>query len=268
MCSLVQASGSIPTILIRCLLTWFAIPKSRPWLRELTVTRARGVTPRHFSTWRQRETTSGLAHACSSLNSSKRAKSPGRLERIRQPRRGHLQGKPCFSQWSGSPDENHDAGELGKRVEVASVAFIASDESSEAHHPGEEPFDVPTPAIAAQRATVLGLGLSSGVVGCDHLNAIVSEVTVEFVAIVGAVSDELFRERLYESRGKRAVDELRFMALTARSPYGDRKAMTVCHCHDLGRFAASSDPNFKAPLFAPACVPSMNASVKSIFPRS
>jgi hypothetical protein len=64
------------------------------------------------------------------------------------------------------------------------------------------------------------------------------------------------------------VDELRFMALTARSPYGDRKAMTVCHCHDLGRFAASSDPNFKAPLFAPACVPSMNASVKSIFPRS
>ena len=148
------------------------------------------------------------------------------------------------------------------------MAFIASDESSEAHHPGEEPFDVPTPAIAAQRATVLCLGLSSGVVGCDHLNAIVSEVAVEFVAIVGAVSDELFRERLYESRGKRAVDELRFMALTARSPYGDRKAMTVCHCHDLGRFAASSDTNFKAPLFAPACVPSMNASVKSIFPRS
>jgi hypothetical protein len=57
------------------------------------------------------------------------------------------------------------------------------------------------------------------------------------------------------------------MALTARSPHGDRKTMTVCHGHDLGRFAASSDSNLKAPLLAPAWVPSMNASLRSILPR-
>jgi hypothetical protein len=166
------------------------------------------------------------------------------------------------------PDEDHDAGELGESVEVAGVAFVASDEPPEAQHPGEEPFDVPSPAIAAQRATVLGLGLPPGVVGRDHLHPVVAEIRVEFVAVVGPVTDELFRKLFYESRGERAVDELRFMALTTRSPHGDRKAMTVCHCHDLGRFAASSDANFKAPLFAPAWVPSMKASVRSILPRS
>jgi hypothetical protein len=42
------------------------------------------------------------------------------------------------------------------------------------------------------------------------------------------------------------------MALTTRNPDGDRKTMAVCHCHDLGRFAASSFPNQKTPFFAPA----------------
>jgi hypothetical protein len=98
--------------------------------------------------------------------------------------------------------------------------------------------------------------------------AVAAKVVVEFVAVVGAVSDKFFREPFYESRGERVVDKLRFMALTARSPHGDRNTMTVCHCHDLGRFAAASDSNLKTPLFAPAWVPSINASVRSISPRS
>jgi hypothetical protein len=175
---------------------------------------------------------------------------------------------PRFSRRSRSPDEDHDAGQLGECIEVARVVFVASDESAKAQHPREEPLDVPTPAITPQPSTILGLGLSPRMVRRDHLDPVAPEVVVEFVAVVGAISDELFGEAFYESRGERVVDELRFMSLTTRSPDGDRKTMTVCHCHDLGRLAASSDPNFKTPLFAPAWVPSMNASVRSIFPRS
>jgi hypothetical protein len=61
---------------------------------------------------------------------------------------------------------------------------------------------------------------------------------------------------------------LRFMALTTRNPDGDRKTIAVCHRHDLGRFAASSFPNKRAPFFAPAWLPSMKASVRSTLPRS
>jgi hypothetical protein len=132
------------------------------------------------------------------------------------------------------------------------VAFVTSDEATKAQHPREEPLDVPPPAIAAEGSTILGLGLSPGLVRSDHFHPIAAKVVVEFVAVVGAVTDKFFREPFYESRGERVVDKLRFMALTARSPHGDRKTMTVCHCHDLGRFAAASDSNLKTPLFAPA----------------
>jgi hypothetical protein len=148
------------------------------------------------------------------------------------------------------------------------VVFVASDESSKAQHPSEEPLDVPPSSIAPQTSTILGLGLSPRVMRRDHLDPVAAQVIVQLVAVVGAIPDEFFGKVLYESRGERVVDELRFMPLTTRSPDGDRKTMTVCHRHDLGRFAASSDANFKTPLFAPAWVPSMNASVRSILPRS
>jgi hypothetical protein len=86
----------------------------------------------------------------------------------------------------------------------------------------------------------------------DQLDSVVAQLGVEAVAVVGPIANEFFRKLAYEPRGKGVVDELRFMTLSTRSPDGDRKAMAVCHCHDLGRFAAASDPNIKTPLFAPA----------------
>ncbi len=71
-------------------------------------------------------------------------------------------GGPCFSRRSRNPDEDHDAGELREGVEVAGVAFVASHEPPEAQHPGEEPFDVPTPAIAAYPSGVPSLERASG----------------------------------------------------------------------------------------------------------
>jgi hypothetical protein len=49
---------------------------------------------------------------------------------------------------------------------------------------------------------------------------------------------------------------------------GERKTSSVCHCHDLGAFAALGFTNGTAPLFAGANVPSIKASRKSSLPRS
>ncbi len=41
--------------------------------------------------------------------------------------------------------------------------------------------------------------------------------------------------------------------------------MAICHCHDLGRFAASSPPNKRAPFFfAPAWLPPMKGDAESV----
>jgi hypothetical protein len=146
--------------------------------------------------------------------------------------------------------------------------LVAGDNSTKAHHPGEEPFDVPATAVPAQRSTVLRLVSAIASVRRNHFDPALGELCVERVTVVGLVADQLFGELVEEGSVECVGDEERFMALTTRNPDGDRKAMAVCHRHDLGRFAASSNSNLKTPLFAPACVPSMYASVRSSFPRA
>ena len=109
--------------------------------------------------------------------------------------------------------------------------------------PGEEALDVPAALVATKRAAVLGEVHPSGMVWSDHLDAELLQLGVEGVAVIGAVTDEALGQLLQEPLPERFDDELRFIALTTRNPDGDRKAMAVCHCHDLGRLAASSSSN-------------------------
>jgi hypothetical protein len=142
----------------------------------------------------------------------------------------------------------------------------ARDETARALDPSEQAFHVPATSVAAQFAAVLG-AVSVRSVRRDHLDAELRELRIEAIAVVSPVADEPLREFLYESLAERFDDKFDFMALTTRNPDGDRKAMAVCHCHDLGRFAASSFANKSAPFFAPAWLPSMYASLRSTLPR-
>ena len=123
--------------------------------------------------------------------------------------------------------------------------------------PGKESFDAPAMAIAPQGAPILRLRFACGVMRRDHFDAHQGEIGVQGVAIVGHVPDKALGKCSQEALLERAFDKLRFMTLTTRNPDGDRKTMAVDHCHDLGRFAASSFANLKTPLFAPAWEPSM-----------
>jgi hypothetical protein len=177
-------------------------------------------------------------------------------------------GAEALERISQPPQQDADAGELSKAEEVRGFALVAGDEATGSKHPGEQPLDAPTSAVASQRSTVLCLALPRGIVRRDHLDPLLGELLIESITVVGAVSDQALWEFSGEPLPERVMDEACFMSLTTSNPNGDRKATAVCHCHDLGRFAAASSPNDKAPLFAPAWEPSMYASVRSSFPRS
>jgi hypothetical protein len=145
---------------------------------------------------------------------------------------------------------------LEKAEEVLGLPLPTTDQATLAEEPGEEPLDAPAVAVAAQLPAVLCLVLPRREVRRDHLDAHDRQLGVERIAVVGLVADELLRQRLDEAGLQGFNDELLLISLTTRNPNGERKAMAVCHCHDLGRFAAASDPNKRTPLFAPAWEPS------------
>src|SRR5207245_6445425 len=166
-----------------------------------------------------------------------------------------------------APEET-GASEAHEPEEILRARLPAVQQVAVAEQRGEEPLDQPASFVAvAKPPTVLRLNRSGRQVGCDHLDTALGQLGVERVAVVGAVPDQLLRKCTDETRFQGVDDELRFMSRTTRNPTGDRKAIAVCHCHDLGRFAASSDTNQRTPLFAPAWEPSMYASVRSSLPR-
>jgi hypothetical protein len=145
---------------------------------------------------------------------------------------------------------------LDEAEEVLGLALVAVHEAPASHHPGKEPFDVPAAPVAAQLPEVLRLPFSARVVRRDHLHAHPRELSVEWIAVVRCVADQFLGELLEEARVQCCDDELLLIVLTTRNPNGDRKARAVCRCHDLGRFAAASSSNQRAPSFAPAWEPS------------
>jgi hypothetical protein len=69
--------------------------------------------------------------------------------------------------------EHHvKACELNEAEEVFDVVFPSSDEPSEVVHPRKEPLDVPSPAIAPQLASILGLLSATSPVGGDHFDVV------------------------------------------------------------------------------------------------
>jgi len=113
------------------------------------------------------------------------------LERIRQPVERETVAEAWCSAESGLAQQDGHAGQLDKGEEVASVVLVAGYDPPEAEHPGEEALDVPAAPVAPQWSPVLGLSLSSRVVGRDHLDPALGELGVEPVAVVGHVADEL-----------------------------------------------------------------------------
>src|SRR5512145_1275042 len=143
---------------------------------------------------------------------------------------------------------------------------MTGDQAPEVLQPGEQSLDLPAPLVAPEHPPVLGHPFPAAQVGCDQLDpALLAQPLVQRVAVVCPVPDQTRGLLLEEALVERRLDERDLMRRSTRNPTGDRKTSAVCNCHDLGPLPALGFSDGRAPFLAPAKVPSMNASLMSIF---
>jgi len=170
---------------------------------------------------------------------------------------------------SKRPQQDADASEVDEAQEVLGVSLVAGDQTPVVLEPGEQAFDLPSAPVSTQESAILGLPFAGGQVRGDEFDpALLAQALVQAVAVVGLVSDQTVGGVLEEAVVDRLLDEGDLMWRSTGNPTGDRKTSAVCNCHDLGPLPALRLSDARAPVLAPAKVPSMKASVMSSPPRS
>ncbi len=94
----------------------------------------------------------------------------------------------------------------------------------------------------------------------DQFYAIAPQLGVQFVGVVGVVTDEIlwrFRDHHVQQGG---LGQLYFVRGGAFNAHGNGKTMAVCHSHDLRSLATFSFADLRSPFLAGAKLPSMKAS--------
>jgi len=135
--------------------------------------------------------------------------------------------------------------------------------------PGKEALDLPSVSVAPQGSSILGAWLLTvGLVRCDQLNTLFSQPFIQWITVIGAVTDQFSRTLLGKTAFERAFDQSDFMRRSTFNGYGDRKTSAICHCHELCTLAPLGFSHPAAPFFAMTKLPSMKHSVKSSLPRS
>jgi hypothetical protein len=149
------------------------------------------------------------------------------------------------------------------------MVFVTNHQTTEVLEPGEEPLDLPAFFIPAQGSAVLAGRLGAVVpVRRDQFDApFLSQRSVEGIAVVSLVADELLRHLRQKTRFQRRFHEGDFMRAGTGDVHGDRKTGSVRKAHDFGAFAPFGLAHTIAPFLAGANVPSIKPSLRSRPPR-
>src|SRR6266498_6132370 len=95
---------------------------------------------------------------------------------------------------SKSPEEDNKAGELDKAEEVLGVVLPADEDATLPLYPSEETLDEPPSHITAQAPPILSGRLGSvGPVRRDHFDAVLSQLLIQRIAVIGAIADQILR---------------------------------------------------------------------------
>ena len=157
---------------------------------------------------------------------------------------------------------------MDESEEIFDVEFPSCDKSAIVLHPGKEPLNFPSAAIATQDTAVLGLALAVGPVRRDHLDAVFIHLFVERIRVVGFVADEPLRQFVEEASGQNSFHKPTLGRRSAFDRYGERKTIARGDSDDLGALAALGGTDSEAPFLALAKVASTNASSRFNLPRS
>ena len=150
------------------------------------------------------------------------------------------------------------------------MIFISYNQSPEVLQPGKKPFNLPSATVWPQLSAVLGFWLFP--INFMWRNQLYTtffhQSFIKWIAVISLITNDFFRCIGSKTAIDRFFDKFHFMRRGAFHTSGDRKTRSVCDCHDLGALATLCLADSKTPFFAGAKLPSMNASLMSIFPRS
>lgn len=150
------------------------------------------------------------------------------------------------------------------------MIFVSYNQSPEILEPSKKSLNFPSATIWPQLSAVLGFCFFP--VRFMWRNQLYTTIFHQFfikrITVISLVANDFFRRIRSKTAIDRFFNKSHFMRGGAFNTSGDRKTRSVCNCHDLGAFAALCLADSKTPFFAGAKLPSMNASLMSIFPRS
>jgi len=140
---------------------------------------------------------------------------------------------------SKSPEQYSDGGKLHKAEEIIGVIFPSTEESTLPLNPGEEALHQPAPFITTHSTAILRLGINpSPSMWRDHFNAFLAQLFIQFVAVVGAITNQIFWSCLDHVEVKTQVHQGEFMMVSGMRTDRQRQAVTIHNRHDFQTFTA------------------------------
>ena len=132
-------------------------------------------------------------------------------------------------------------------------------DATEVSKPGDRSLDLPSPAIASQRSTVLVDPPTSGQVWGNQLDPALQEPATEWQRVVASIADEAVRVltrssrpmATYSDRRERLRCKLGLTRASAMEGNSQRKTLAVCQYHELCAFALPGLSDVETP-FLPA----------------
>ena len=92
----------------------------------------------------------------------------------------------------------------------------------------EQSLDLPAPTVASELPAILGLGpLAVPPVWRDHLNALLGQISIQRIAVIGAVTYESLGESFKVSRCESFMYKGDFVWASRRNVQGERSTKSV-----------------------------------------
>ena len=143
--------------------------------------------------------------------------------------------------WQTHGDYDCAAGELHEPEEIGGVILPANEVPPSSLEPGKEAFDEPAALVAQQMAAILGLEFARGAMGRHQVHAVLLQVVIEPIALIGPIGDEMLRFGLGHVELETELDQGDFVMIRCVRTDGERKLVPIHNCANLHALPAFDD---------------------------
>ena len=106
-------------------------------------------------------------------------------------------------------------------------------------NPCEEALDHPSPCVSPQPASILGgRPATIGSVRCDHLDAVSTQLLIQRIAVVGAISNQIFGLGFDHVEIGAQLNQAYFVIIRCMRTDRERQTMTIYNRHDFQAFSS------------------------------